>query len=411
MTREALVKQAITLIKKNTSVALLWATGVGKSVAAIKMANAHFKNIKKKEARVLLIVAEVPHKANWQKEFKKWGKIDADLTIECYASLHKYRDTYWDLVIYDEAHHLGSELRLDILSSIKSAKNILLSATLDRTLLNVLENYLGYIQYHKVGLQDAIDFGILPGPHIHLIPLILDNLNRDQVIVEEWGDEAKRVPIYCDLKDKWHYLKNKKKFPNTKLCMRCTALQKYNYLTEQFEYWKKRYMSGRQEFAKNKWLLVGTQRKRFLGEIKTGAVLKLIDYLKNKRFICFCASIAQAEFLNKENAIHSKVKNSERLIDSFNTKKINSLYAVGMLQEGQNLTDIQAGIIVQLDGSERPFIQKFGRSLRASDPHQYIFYYKYTRDQEYLDNILEDLDESFIDTIDINKLNEVCNRH
>ena len=76
-----------------------------------------------------------------------------------------------------------------------------------------------------------------------------------------------------------------------------------------------------------------------------------------------------------------------------------------MLQEGQkNLTDIQVGIIVQLDGTERPFIQKFGRSLRAEDPHQYIFYYKNTRDEEYLENILYGIDETFIDTVDINTL-------
>ena len=67
-----------------------------------------------------------------------------------------------------------------------------------------------------------------------------------------------------------------------------------------------------------------------------------------------------------------------------------------MLQEGQNLNDIEVGIIIQLDGQERSFIQKFGRSLRAEDPTQYIFYYKNTRDTEYLQNALEGIDESYI---------------
>ena len=31
-----------------------------------------------------------------------------------------------------------------------------------------------------------------------------------------------------------------------------------------------------------------------------------------------------------------------------------------MLTEGQNLKDIDAGIIIQLDGKERPFTQKHG---------------------------------------------------
>lgn len=402
MTREALVNQAVKLFDKHTSVALLWATGVGKSAAAIKMANKYLEKIHC--GKVLLVVAEVAHKENWQKEFEKWGMINATLTIECYASLHKYRDTNWDLIIFDEAHHLGSDLRLEVLSSMRSSKNILLSATLDRGLINELENILGYIAPHKIGLQDAIDFNILPGPHIHLIPLTLDNVKTDQWIVEEWGDESKRIPIYTDLRDKWKYLRNKKQYPNIKLCMRCTALQKYNYLTEQTEYWKKKYMSCRQEYMKNKWMQIGIQRKRFLGEVKTHIVKRLIEKLKDKRYICFCASVAQAEYLGKENAIHSKVKKTQSIIDSFNEKKIDNLYAVGMLQEGQNLVDIEAGIIIQLDGSERPFIQKFGRSLRASDPHQYIFYYKNTRDEEYLNNILEDFNSDYINVLDVKKL-------
>ena len=88
------------------------------------------------------------------------------------------------------------------------------------------------------------------------------------------------------------------------------------------------------------------------------------------------------------------------VIDSFNTKQIDSLFAVGMLQEGQNLTDIEAGIIVQLDGQERAFVQKFGRSLRADDPVQFIFYYKDTRDMDYLDNVLEGINNEYITEVD-----------
>lgn len=49
------------------------------------------------------------------------------------------------------------------------------------------------------------------------------------------------------------------------------------------------------------------------------------------------------------------------------------------------------------------------RALRASDPHQYIFYYKYTRDQEYLDKVLDGINKDYIDEIDITKLNEIHN--
>ena len=66
----------------------------------------------------------------------------------------------------------------------------------------------------------------------------------------------------------------------------------------------------------------------------------------------------------------------------------------------RSLTDIEAGVIVQLDGQERAFVQKFGRSLRATDPIQFIFYYKDTRDTEYLENVLEGIDLEYISEID-----------
>ncbi len=76
-----------------------------------------------------------------------------------------------------------------------------------------------------------------------------------------------------------------------------------------------------------------------------------------------------------------------------------------MLQEGQNLVDIEVGVIVQLDGQERAFIQKFGRSLRATDPVQFIFYYRGTRDEEYLENVLEGIDKDYV--VEIETLDEI----
>ena len=76
-----------------------------------------------------------------------------------------------------------------------------------------------------------------------------------------------------------------------------------------------------------------------------------------------------------------------------------------MLQEGVNLTDIEVGVIIQLDGEERSFIQRFGRTLRSDSPVQYIIYYKGTRDEEYLNNALENIDKKYIKEIDYEHFN------
>jgi superfamily II DNA or RNA helicase len=154
---------------------------------------------------------------------------------------------------------------------------------------------------------------------------------------------------------------------------------------------------------------LGSQRKRFLGELKTGAVRQLIGILKRRRYVCFCASVAQAESLSKTNTISSKrpQKLNQMIIDAFNKKQLSNIFAVGMITEGMNLTDIQIGIITQLDGKERLFIQKFGRSLRAEDPVSFIFYYKNTQDENYLKNALENIDPKYVQHITLDQIKNI----
>lgn len=399
MTREELNSQAIELLKTNNNIAIQAATGVGKSKIAIdlcyEMAAQQIAPL-----RVLLVVAEIAHINNWNAEFIKWNWSWGQVTIICYASLKNYRDTEWDTIIFDEAHHLGSELRLDVFDTLRSRWKIFLSATLKDSLIGRLEESCGPIATIKMGLQDAFNADILPEPKIHLIELSLDDTIADQTIVEEWGKADKRKTAICSYAERWKYLRDKKKIPNGKLIIQCTRKQKYDYYCEQFEYYKKRYMLSRNEFVKNKWLQCGSKRKMYLGLLKTEIANGLLNKLRNKRLICFCTNIEQAEYLGGENAIHSKKKERLEIIDKFNEKKINSLFAVGMLQEGVNLNDIQVGIIIQLDGEERAFIQKFGRTLRADTPEQYIIYYKDTRDEEYLNNALENIDTKYIKRAD-----------
>jgi len=398
ITREDLQGAAIAALKSYNNIAIQAATGVGKSKLAIDLCY-EFAAQQLGPLKVLLVVNEIPHIKNWDAELKKWHWNFGDIEIICYASLKKYENTEWDVIIFDEAHHLGSDLRLGVFETLKAKHMIFLSATLKDALISVLEDHCGPIKQLKMGLQDAFNANILPEPKINLIPLTLDNKTVNQFIVEEWGNKAKRVIIQCAYKDRWLYKRNKNKYPNVHLVIKCTQQQKYDYITEQFNYYKKRYLSCRNEAIKNKWLQWGSRRKAFLGLEKTAVAFQLLQKIQNKRLICFCTNIEQAEFLGGDNAVHSKKKEPLKIIQNFNDKKINSLFAVGMLQEGMNLTDIEVGVIIQLDGEERAFIQKFGRTLRADSPEQYIIYFRATRDEEYLNNALESIDKNYIKEI------------
>lgn len=401
-TRLLLQNKAIETLLEKKNVILNWATGVGKSKTAIEI----MKTLEEQENfKILLVVAEVAHKMNWQEEFNKWKYNNSHVIVECYASLKKYVNTNWDLIIFDEAHHLGSELRLEILSSMTTQYTLMLSATVKDELYKTVSNLLGKFYILTVSLKDAIDWGILPTPKIYLIPLTLDSSSSSEIIVEEWGKAPLRITLTCKYSERWKYLRNKVLYPNVSLQIQCTPLEKYNYLSEKFEYYRRVFLNTRQEHIKNKWLQIGSVRKRFMGDSKTNYVKHLLHLLDNKRIICFCASISQSEELGS-NHIHSKRKDSLKTIKDFNNKFINSIFAVGMLQEGQNLVDVEAGIIVQLDGEERAFIQKFGRNLRSEDPIQFIFYYKNTKDEEYLKNVLDSIDNEYIYTIE-NVLNKI----
>ena len=400
LTKESIQADAIELLYKEKRVILNWATGVGKGYTAVKAIQ------RIKPDSTLIVVAETAHKKNWEEEFIKAGEDykKCNVLIECYASLKNYKYSYFDLIIFDEAHHLGSEIRLDVLSSMKAQRVLALSATLsDIDLLYCLKLTFGEFKSSVITIQQAIDNHLLPEPKIYLIPLTLDYLNQNQIIEETWGLSAKRKTYECTMKERWNYIKNKKTlYPNVRLIIHCTVYDKYKYLTEQMDFWMKKFYATRNEAFKAKALNYGSQRKILMGESKTEVVKKLLKTLEGKKYICFCTNISQAEVLGGANAIHSEKKSSNQaIIDSFNEGSINSLFAVGMLQEGQNLNGIQAGVIVQLDGKERAFIQKFGRSMRAEDPIQYIFYYRYTQDEKWMKNVLEGIDQNFIKEYEI----------
>lgn len=390
-------------LKGKHSVILKWATGCGKSKMVIDLINyALSSEVPLEQPKILFVVAEKAHKKNWALEQEKWGlSKQADIKHICYASLHKMAGEHFSILVLDEAHHLFTGKRMEALGSIAADYVFLLSATLPDNKIEIA----GSIFRRKfitstVTLKDATESGILPNPRLYVVELELDKNNASQEIkignspnppIVSWEERAKYI------------------YRNKPCIIKCTEFQKYLYYTVSMEYWKQRYMLSKNAFHKNKWVNLGSQRKRFIGELKTAAARKLLSRVSDKRFVCFCASIAQADSLAAQNTISSKktTKYNQALIDAFNSGDIDQLFAVNMITEGMNLNNIQVGIIVQLDGTERLFVQKFGRSLRAEDPLTFILYYRNTQDEEYLKTALSNIENKFVKYISINQLKTI----
>lgn len=402
--KERIQNKELLKYKNEFLIILEWATGVGKSLGSLKL-------VKKLTPKSLLIlVAEEAHKENWRVEITKFSELfkydfNIEINIECYASIKKHKDTNYDIIILDEGHHV-SELRASFLETITCNNIIVLSATIDSEELDRIKQAtksLDSVFHSSISLQEAIKLKVIPEPDIYLIPLELNTKDKKCFIIESRGNKKDRVNITCDYADRWTYKKDKNKYPAYELKIVCTEYQKNEYYDQNIEFFKNSYIRSGNKALYNKWMRLGNERKIFLGELKTNSVQILINKLGKKRFICFCTSILQADLLSNFNAVHSKNKESKEILKNFYDKVINYLFCVGMLTEGQNIPDIDLGIIVQLDGKERPFIQKHGRVLRSKNPAQFIFYFKDTRDEEYLTNIISNIDKNYIQII--NKLN------
>lgn len=392
MTREEVYTECLTKLEKSNFLLLELATGMGKTKQAIDIINHLVKTkYQGKHTSMLLLVAKIVHKQTWKDEFKKWGGINVDdLTIECYESLKKHENESFDFIIMDECHHLNSDKRLDLFSTLTYGNVIGLSATIPKK----LKQYFQY-EYHAevvtCSIVDAIEDEVLPEPQIVLYPLQLDNTRPTEFI--ELNPKAKGKTYYGTYNELWKYKKMK-----VHAIISCTPTQKVREYNSLILYEKKRYRRTRQEFLKNKWLFDCGERIKYLANLKNNIVLSILQRLEKERTITFCKTIEQAECLG-QYYIHSKNKDSEIIYDNFNAKKINHIVSVNVLNEGANLVDCKYAIFANYSASESIGPQRIGRSLRHKSPIIIMPYYENTREEEIVQEMLANFNEGFISTI------------
>ena len=393
ITREHISQYALSLIERFEIIILEFCTGLGKSKIAIDFINLN------SDKKFLLVLFQISYIENWKREFDKWNMnhLLDNVDIVLYASLHKYENKEYYGVIYDEAHHLFAPTYSKASRTIIRSKSILLSATISDSSLSLLgiTNPQRRFNY-QIDKFTTIEFnrGIL---FVFSLSQAQDNeiLNRPKIIIKEINLGNYKNPIIFNpskkkivkflYKELFIYLKDKHKYKENKVIIDCTELEHYEYLSNRVDYFQNIYFKAKENKEKMKflWLKAANTRKDFLANVKFKYVKKLLTKVNHKRFVLFGNSISQIERLG-DNFIHSKRKDSLSIIDKFNNKEINSLLAVGMLQEGANLVDIDICINIQLGSSSREFIQKLGRVLRNKvDPTLFLFKVLDTEDENY----------------------------
>ena len=404
MTREEIYAQCVEKIAKTNCLLMELSTGVGKTKISLDLTNyligsEWYKD--KKEINILILVAKRVHKQTWKNEIEKWGGINhpiakINIRMECYESMHKCTDKYYDIALFDEAHHVGSELRLNILKALKFGYLIGLSATIPLKLKQLFK-YRYHSEVVSCDIVEAINDDILPEPQILLFPLVLDNRKP----TEEWEINAKvkGKVFYGEYKDLWKYKKQK-----VHAILSLTQKQKLIEYDKLIEWFKKQTMMTRNPAMERGWLYQAGKRLEFLADCKLGIVTDILMKLAKERTITFCKTIEQAETVG-EYCIHSQNAKADDIYKKFNKKKINHITAVNILNENANLVDCKYAVFCNLSSSERIYLQRIGRSLRHKSPVIILPYFQGTREQEVVEKMTEGFNKDYIKTI--HSINEI----
>lgn len=390
MNRDSVNKEVLELCDKHNNMLIELPTGFGKSKLALDILKKHITDM---QQEVLIVVPRLVLIDTWKKEFEKWGmkKYLLSVTFVTYVSLPK-KAGKWSMAIFDECHHLSERCR-EALDSFTIGRSILLSATVKNSVKWDLKGTFQNLHSYKIHMKEAIDNEVLPDPRVFLIPLSLETKLATESI---WKNPKGKEPVVeLPWASRWAGIRQK----TYKVRIYCTEWQYYTDLSDQIDFWKRKYMVTRNEAFKNKWLRLAGERLKWLSDKKVDIVSRILWLIRGHRTLTFCNSIEQTEELGSY-CINSKNKNSTKILEAFNEGRIDHITACNMLNEGMNLVNCQVGIYNNLNSSEIIVKQRLGRILRHESPVIVIPYYKETREQELVEKMLEDYNPELITVLD-----------
>lgn len=364
MTREELQKQARDAWYKNFCQGTIAASvGSGKSWIFINIHNElWFSGL-----RTLLVTPTIIlHEQNWKTEYEKaqCEVLYSTLDRVCYVSLGKYNPDDYDLICFDEAHHISQANYEEFIKHINPKKTKVLALT--GTPPQRGEKKKWFDKHFPVVFKSSLDDGASHG--------IVNEFNLNILLIE-LDDKKKNISAGTKAKP----------FMTT---------EKGSY-----EYWSRKIETAVHHGSAKDVQWMSLSRKRFLEGLESRIywAKKVRDkFLKNKKSIIFAPTIVKAKELC-HNAIHSKTDGT-KILQDFDSGKINMISSVRMLNEGVTLPNLEAGLICKLDSTDKTIFQQIGRLLRnpGGVSEVYIIVYRDTVEHKYLNNALSTISKERI---------------
>jgi superfamily II DNA or RNA helicase len=358
-TKDKIQTKALAAIGEKQKAGIAVSMGVGKTLLGLKhMAKFYHDNV-----RYLVVVPRKKVMLSWQEEAEKHGHdlIMEHIEFTTYRSLNK-QDKDYDVVYLDECHSL-KESHKDWLYGFEITGGKILGLTGTYPVYKNTEkgrmcNYY-CPKVYEYTVDDAVGANILNDYKIFIHQLYLDGTPNIQV----------------DIKGKASFMTSEVK----------------SYL-----YWNQRVASAN---SPQQQQITRIQRMKALMGFPSKELYarKLLGRVTKKTLI-FANTQDQADRLCK-HTVHSKNKKSDANLKMFKEGRILKLGAVEQISEGQNIPELESGIIMHAYANNKKAAQKIGRFLRLNPDQEaqiHILCYVNSVDKDWVTSALESFDQSKI---------------
>lgn len=365
--RDQIQAEALEVAIKYKRCGLGISMGVGKTLIGLQYID-HMQKANMNKLKVLVVAPKLSIFDTWRSDADKFGISLDNIDFTTYLSLNKYNPHEYNIVVLDECHSLLYSHHTFL--AVYAGRILGLTGTPPR--YDKSEKGEMVMQYcpilYKYITDDAVDDSILNDYRIivHKMPIGTDNV----------------LPVKG--KNGTFYTSEKKSY----------------------DYWTKRILEAQ---SKKQEQIASVMRMRTMMDFRSKE-----KYTKNllldieDKCIVFCNTQDQADRICK-HSYHSGNDKSEDNLQKFKDGEIEELSCVMQLNEGINIPNLRAGIIMHAYGNERKSNQRIGRLLRLNPEDTaivHILCYKNTVDERWVNEALKDLDPKKITYYDTNVQND-----
>ena len=363
--RDEIQTQALDIAHKYKRCGLGISMGVGKTLIGLK----YIKQLQDKNMNKLNVLVVAPKLAifeSWKDDAKKFNlpqEVIDKIEFTTYLSLNKLNPAAYDVIVLDECHSLLYSHTPFL--SIFNGRILGLTGTPPRYDKSEKGEMVGTFCpiVYKYITDDAVEDNILNDYRIIVHKMYLSEENK----------------LLIELKNKKFYTSERK-----------------NY-----DYWTQRCADAD---SKKEMQITSVMRMRALMDFKTKEIYtkNLLSEIEDK-CIVFANTQDQADRICR-HSVHSNNPDADINLESFKSGNIDKLSCVLQLNEGINIPELKAGIIMHAYGNERKSSQRIGRLLRLNPDETamvHILCYKNTVDERWVTEALKDLDPDKIKYFDV----------